>query len=89
MAKSTTKKAKNAAPLAFEATLWAAADALRGSMDAAEYKHVVLDPWITRLLASCNESRILATMREALLPKLLSGALRVTDAAQTIEGIAT
>jgi len=28
--------------LGFEAKLWAAADTLRGSMDAAEYKHVVL-----------------------------------------------
>lgn len=28
--------------LGFEATLWAAADKLRGNMDAAEYKHVVL-----------------------------------------------
>ena len=26
----------------FEAKLWQMADALRGSMDAAEYKHVVL-----------------------------------------------
>jgi type I restriction enzyme M protein len=31
-----------AANLGFEAKLWAAADALRGSMDAAEYKHVAL-----------------------------------------------
>jgi type I restriction enzyme M protein len=30
------------AKLGFEAQLWAAANALRGSMDAAEYKHVVL-----------------------------------------------
>ncbi len=29
-------------PNGFEATLWAAADALRNNMDAAEYKHVVL-----------------------------------------------
>ncbi len=29
-------------PLGFEATLWKAADKLRGSMDASEYKHVVL-----------------------------------------------
>jgi type I restriction-modification system DNA methylase subunit len=28
--------------LKFEAQLWQTADALRGSMDAAEYKHVVL-----------------------------------------------
>ena len=32
----------NGATLGFEAQLWQAADALRGSMDAAEYKHVVL-----------------------------------------------
>jgi len=42
------KKAKQdatritAANLGFEAELWDAADALRGSMDAAEYKHVML-----------------------------------------------
>jgi type I restriction enzyme M protein len=29
-------------PLGFEATLWRTADNLRGSMDASEYKHVVL-----------------------------------------------
>ena len=29
-------------PLGFEATLWKAADKLRGSMDSSEYKHVVL-----------------------------------------------
>jgi type I restriction enzyme M protein len=28
--------------LGFEAKLWATADALRGSMDTAEYKHVAL-----------------------------------------------
>ena len=32
----------NGANLGFEATLWAAADKLRGHMDAAVYKHVVL-----------------------------------------------
>ncbi|MGH8771805.1 MAG: type I restriction-modification system subunit M N-terminal domain-containing protein, partial [Burkholderiales bacterium] len=32
----------NGANLGFEAKLWAAADALRNNMDAAEYKHVVL-----------------------------------------------
>jgi type I restriction enzyme M protein len=43
--KSTSKAIKkhgNAANLGFEAKLWAAADALRNNMDAAEYKHVVL-----------------------------------------------
>ncbi len=32
----------NAATVGYEAELWRMADALRGSMDAAEYKHVVL-----------------------------------------------
>ncbi len=32
----------NGGPLGFEDTLWKAADKLRGSMDASEYKHVVL-----------------------------------------------
>jgi type I restriction enzyme M protein len=35
-------KATTAANLGFEDKLWAAADKLRGNMDAAEYKHVVL-----------------------------------------------
>jgi type I restriction enzyme M protein len=35
-------KAKNGANLGFEQTLWQAADKLRGNMDAADYKHVVL-----------------------------------------------
>jgi type I restriction enzyme M protein len=37
-----SRSSKTAANLGFEAELWQAADALRGSMDAAEYKHVVL-----------------------------------------------
>jgi type I restriction enzyme M protein len=34
--------ASSTATLGYEAQLWRMADALRGSMDAAEYKHVVL-----------------------------------------------
>ena len=37
-----TQHQASSANLGFEARLWATADALRGSMDAAEYKHVVL-----------------------------------------------
>ncbi|OAQ20797.1 type I restriction-modification system subunit M [Thermosulfurimonas dismutans] len=36
------EKRRSTANLGFEAKLWEAANALRGSMDAAEYKHVVL-----------------------------------------------
>jgi type I restriction enzyme M protein len=42
-AKGTTAgKSSNGANLGFEQTLWQAADKLRGNMDAADYKHVVL-----------------------------------------------
>ena len=43
MPKSASRKSgQSGANLGFEAQLWQAADALRGSMDAGEYKHVVL-----------------------------------------------
>ena len=45
MAKGTKRNRQqvgNAAVVGYEAQLWQMADALRGSMDAAEYKHVVL-----------------------------------------------
>jgi type I restriction enzyme M protein len=48
MPKNTAKpanhkdKTNKGAALGFEATLWATADKLRGNLDAAEYKHVVL-----------------------------------------------
>jgi type I restriction enzyme M protein len=37
-----TTSVTTSATLGFEAKLWAAANALRGSMDGAEYRHVVL-----------------------------------------------
>ena len=42
MKKNNQKKTNNGANVGYEAQLWQMADALRGSMDAAEYKHVVL-----------------------------------------------
>ena len=39
---TATKPADNGATTGYEADLWRMADTLRGSMDAAEYKHVVL-----------------------------------------------
>lgn len=43
MEKSSARKpADNGATTGYEAELWRMADTLRGSMDAAEYKHVVL-----------------------------------------------
>jgi type I restriction enzyme M protein len=42
MARAKTKSNGTGANLGFEATMWQAADELRGSMDSGEYKHVVL-----------------------------------------------
>ena len=47
----------NGATLGFEATLWAAADKLRGHMDAAEYKHVVLGLIFLKYVSDAFEAR--------------------------------
>ncbi|WP_439492011.1 restriction endonuclease subunit S [Bosea sp. (in: a-proteobacteria)] len=45
----------------------------------------ILEPLVTRVLANCNESRSLATARDFLLPKLMSGEVRVQDAEKLVE----
>src|SRR5690348_5486834 len=47
----------NTASLGFEAKLWAAADALRGNMDAAEYKHVVLGLLFLKYISDAFEAK--------------------------------
>jgi len=47
----------NAANLGFEAKLWAAADALRNNMDAAEYKHVVLGLIFLKYISDAFEAK--------------------------------
>jgi type I restriction enzyme, S subunit len=47
----------------------------------------LIEPWVTRLLACCNESRTLAALRDTLLLKLISGELRVKNAKQFLEGV--
>jgi len=48
--------------------------------------HVLVDPLVTRILANCNESRTLSALRDTLLPRLISGDLRVQDAKHIVEG---
>jgi type I restriction enzyme M protein len=43
--------------LGFEAKLWATADALRNSMDAAEYKHVVLGLIFLKYISDAFEAK--------------------------------
>jgi type I restriction enzyme M protein len=47
----------NGATLGFETKLWRMADALRGSMDAAEYKHVVLGLIFLKYVSDAFEER--------------------------------
>jgi type I restriction enzyme M protein len=55
--KKRTTSVTTSANLGFEAQLWAAANALRGSMDAAEYKHVVLGLIFLKYISDAFEAR--------------------------------
>lgn len=55
--KITTSKTINGAVLGFEAKLWQAADKLRGHMDAAEYKHVVLGLIFLKYISDAFETK--------------------------------
>ncbi len=60
MARRTKKGAAESATtanLGFEAKLWAAADALRNNMDAAEYKHVVLGLIFLKYISDAFEAK--------------------------------
>ena len=52
-----SEKKKKFKPLNLEATLWAAADKMRGHMDAAEYKHVVLGLIFLKYISDAFEGR--------------------------------
>jgi len=51
------KRKSNGGLLGFEAALWAAAGKLRGHMDAAEYKHVVLGLVFLKYISDAFEAR--------------------------------
>jgi type I restriction enzyme M protein len=53
----TATKATTAANVGYEAELWKMADALRGNMDAAEYKHVVLGLIFLKYISDAFEER--------------------------------
>ena len=72
-------------------TLWATADKLRANMDAAEYKHLVLlyETGLQQLdgkrAMNHRQIRALAALRDTLLPRLISGQLRLPDGEHQIE----
>ena len=56
--------AENTGNIGFEETLWKAADKLRGSMDASEYKHVVLGLIFLKYISDKFESKFEALIEE-------------------------
>jgi hypothetical protein len=55
--RNNSTKSSNGANLGFEQKLWAAADKLRGHMDASEYKHVVLGLIFLKYISDAFEER--------------------------------
>ncbi|MYC80900.1 MAG: SAM-dependent DNA methyltransferase [Acidobacteria bacterium] len=58
------KPGGNGATTGYEADLWRMADALRGSMDAAEYKHVVLGLIFLKYISDAFEERHATVLSE-------------------------
>lgn len=60
------KKQSNGANLGFEATLWLAADKLRGNMEPSEYKHVVLGLIFLKYISDAFEAKQTALRSDPL-----------------------
>src|SRR5580700_9505638 len=61
---SNAKKNGGGANLGFEEKLWAAADKMRGHMDASEYKHVALGLIFLKYISDAFEERHTALLKE-------------------------
>jgi type I restriction enzyme M protein len=61
---SSQSKSDSSATIGYEAQLWQMADALRGSMDAAEYKHVCLGLIFLKYISDAFEERHAALLSE-------------------------
>jgi type I restriction enzyme M protein len=57
MARTKTIKTDTGANVGYEAQLWQMADALRGSMDAGEYKHVALGLLFLKYISDAFEEQ--------------------------------
>ena len=62
--KTASTRSDSGATTGYEPELWAMADTLRGSMDAAEYKHVVLGLIFLKYISDAFEERHVAVLAE-------------------------
>jgi len=74
------RQTRNGEPLGFEDALWKAADKLRGSMDASEYKHVVLGLVFLKYIDDSFTER-----REKLSADLVAEGFKGDDLASLLE----
>ena len=72
--------AENVSDLAYADTLWKAADALRGQVDAAEYKHVVLGLHSLKYISDSFQSR-----RDELQAKLTKDDIKPDQIEKLLE----
>lgn len=56
-------------------------------LSVAEGFNKIVRPWIDQITASIHESQTLAQLRDTLLPKLISGELRIADAETFLERV--
>jgi type I restriction enzyme M protein len=87
MSPTRTRKAvrSKAEPVRFEEKLWTAADKLRGSIDAAEYKHVVLGLIFLKYISDSFDSRRRAIARELEDPNSTAYSTNESVRQQTLE----
>ena len=78
--KKTAAASENGATVGYEAKLWEMADALRGSMDAAEYKHVVLGLIFLKYISDAFDAR-----RARLVEELKSEGIEGREAETLLE----
>jgi type I restriction enzyme M protein len=88
MARKEAKKSNGSgAHLGFEATLWAAADKLRGNIDAGEYKHVVLGLIFLKYISDAFTERRTQLLDEirSQQPALFTAETRSSYGVQVVE----
>ncbi len=64
MARNNSNNSNGAGALGFEATLWSAAEKLKGNMDASDYKHIVLGLIFLKYISDAFEERHAALAKD-------------------------
>ncbi|GIW55791.1 MAG: hypothetical protein KatS3mg082_2195 [Nitrospiraceae bacterium] len=77
--KNTQAPKTSTATVGYEAELWKMADALRGSMDAAEYKHVVLGLIFLKYISDAFEEQHAKLEAERAAGRGSRGSRRVPE----------